>query len=1207
MKKRVSKSKIKRKVTSKKDDYMYYPDLTSDNFYHDIYVKKEFNKNKIPRETRKAEDICTKVGNEFNLMPQQEFLKNYISLDTPYNGVLIFHGVGVGKTCSAISIAEGFKEAMAQYNKRILVILNRNVRDNFKKQIYDISKETDNKEINTQCTGFAYRLTDDMKYLSREQKARQIQKLIRQNYKFLGYKQFANEVQRLTGWMDGKQKSFTDQMKCLIKKEYSNRIIIIDEIHNIKKGGQETRFVPPYLEAVIKYSNNLRLVMMSATPMYNSPKEFIYILNLLLLNDKRKPVAISEIFTKEGDLKPEGRKILLEKSKGYISYLRGETPPTFPVKLYPDIADTPKIKYNINGELIPEDNRLRYLKLIECPMSKYQFSGYTELLNNIKKSVDTKNIDKIINDQSDTDMEKIIDESNSNKNNSKKNNKEETNTIDNNKNNKKKKNERGGFFTSIVQMSDIGFPSNKEFPTYGKKGYVKSSQNQPALVEIRKTLSDTKKRAISYEYGDIGIFNKGEKDEVPFLDETMLANYSSKFHKALQFIKASKGICYIYSEFVLAGVIPFAIMLEQNGFERYTVKGETQLLNYSPNKVGGGGKRRIICYKCGKYASDDIHKPKNKNYHKWGAAKYIIVTGSSDQTTQIGISQVSDIMSSNSNKYGEEVKVIIGTRVAGEGINFKRIRQVHILEPWHNLSRLEQVAGRAVRFCSHVALPEDKRNVDIFMYAATPPTTADKKTKETETIDLNYYRNAEKKDIMIKKVESILKRAAVDCALNKDGNEIYRSDTVTMINSVGDKIKYTYGDKPHTASCDYGTDCSVKCEWMPPKDGVKINKDTYSIRFALSDIETAKKHIRYLYRKDYVYDLNRIVNYVKSKIPGIEDIYIYKAINNMLKDDDNILYDKYSQEGKIIFRGNYYIFQPLELNYKKIPLYYRKNPVPVKKKFIRLDDKDDLVTDQKFYSKNEVNNIDNNNILKCVIGKMIDLEAELAVFARDNNIKEFSKLIASMVVDRLSNKAVIEMLKKILTNVINKKEIDEYSENILDYLDESIIHKSSISSVAKNKDDPIIGFRVDNIYYCFEKNTWKRCDNNVIQLIQFRDNIKYKKTKEDYKKNKIYGLLSKNNKGKSQFKIFDGTKASGALTLDLKKSGRSAITGRVCMTISKEDQNTLIDKLGIIISSDSEDDEKIGRKKMCNIIELYLRYNDMINYDKKKWFIKANS
>ena len=201
-------------------------------------------------------------------------------------------------------------------------------------------------------------------------------------------------------------------------------------------------------------------------------------------------------------------------------------------------------------------------------------------------------------------------------------------------------------------------------------------------------------------------------------------------------------------------------------------------------------------------------------------------------------------------------------------------------------------------------------------------------------------------------------------------------------------------------------------------------------------------------------------------------------------------------------------------------------------------------------------------------------------------------------------KIIIEILKNLLLKVINNEEIDEYSENILDYLDNLIIHKSSISTIDKSKNDPIIGFNVDDIYYCIDKDkkTWKICDINFVQLIKFRNNIRYKKSNKDYKKNKIYGILSKNNKGIAQFKIFDGTKATGALTLDLKKSERSAITGRVCMTISKEDQNLLINKLGIIVSNSNED-KSTRRNKLCNMFELYLRYNELINYNKKSWFI----
>ena len=43
------------------------------------------------------------------------------------------------------------------------------------------------------------------------------------------------------------------------------------------------------------------------------------------------------------------------------------------------------------------------------------------------------------------------------------------------------------------------------------------------------------------------------------------------------------------------------------------------------------------------------------------------------------------------------------------------VRQIHLFEPWHNRSRLEQVIGRGIRKCSHISLPLEKRNVTIFL------------------------------------------------------------------------------------------------------------------------------------------------------------------------------------------------------------------------------------------------------------------------------------------------------------------------------------------------------------------------------------------------------------------------------------------------------------------------------------------------------------
>jgi hypothetical protein len=1190
-----------------KNNFVFYPTIDNKNFYEKIYSKKEFHNSIIPIETRTAEDVCS-MKKEFSLMPQQKFLRNFISIDTPYNGILIFHGVGVGKTCTAISIAEGFKEMMKIYNKKALVILPKNVRDGFKKEIYNIDKETDDPEMSFQCTGMEYNILGEYKYLTKEQRQKKIQQLIKSNYKFLGYKQFANEVQRLTGWKDGKESSFTDNMKKLIEKEYSNRVIIIDEIHNIKHSSKETRFVPPYLKAVIKYGKNIKLILMSATPMYNKSTEFIYILNLLLLNDKRKTLQISDVFNQNGSFKKGGKELLTEKVKGYISYLRGERPPAFPIKLFPKEADIPNIKYDLLGAELPKEKRIKFVKIIECEMGPYQYGYYKEQMNKIIESKKINSIDEIEgmldgDEETENSVEINIKNNNTNTNT---NNFEEIKESEEIKNgdadeeaemedevveeNKilKKKPRNFGFtlFRSLLQISDIVFPTSNG-PAYGNAGFISKSLAKGALIETRKKLHDLKKKAVTFSYGDNAILNKGTKEEVPFLDKSVLANYSNKFLKAFEAIRDAKGICYVYSEFKKAGVIPFALVLEQNGFERYTVKGETQLLDYTPNKLGGGGKRPRICYKCGKGIIDPVHKKGHKDYHKWMVAKYVVITGSNDSLTHIDIGKVSEVISSNTNQYGEEVKVIIGTRVAGEGVNFKRIRQVHILEPWYNLSRLEQVIGRAIRYCSHITLPENERNVDIFQYASVVPRSSNKKLNETESIDLNHYRVSEMKDIFIKDVENILKVNAIDCSLNKNSNIITKNNTVNLIDSRGESIKYTYGDKPNSAACGYKDDCNFKCAWEPPKSGIKVNLDTYNIKYAKSNIDIAKKLIKRMFRIGYNYKLEDIINYVESEIKDIDKLYIYKALDDILNSKYEIVFDKYNQEGSIIYKGGYYIYQPTEIDDLKIPIYYRSHPVQIKKKFIRLDDKPDLE------SKNNKN--DNKNKVKDIlgdfVGKMIDLESEMAVLIKENNISNSGMLIVEMLFERLLFEDKMSFLKLIIKNVIeNKVEDTEYMSSILDYIDRYIIRQGDIKKSSKNP-DKIIGFMIENKYLCYEKD-WKNCNVDVIQLIKFRK----KKDVKKYNFSQIYGFVEKSNKNIFQFKIINKNKEKSALTLDYKSSKRSKIKGRACYTEKIEDQITLANDLNINIG------DVINKTRLCNIIELFLRHNNMILFNGEKWF-----
>ena len=75
----------------------------------------------------------------------------------------------------------------------------------------------------------------------------------------------------------------------------------------------------------------MKLLLLSGTPMYNSNKEIVWIANILNLNDGRGIIKTSDVFDSNGKLKD--KELLVKKLRGYISYVKGENPYTFPLRL----------------------------------------------------------------------------------------------------------------------------------------------------------------------------------------------------------------------------------------------------------------------------------------------------------------------------------------------------------------------------------------------------------------------------------------------------------------------------------------------------------------------------------------------------------------------------------------------------------------------------------------------------------------------------------------------------------------------------------------------------------------------------------------------------------------------------------------------------------------------------------------------------------
>ena len=146
-------------------------------------------------------------------------------------------------------------------------------------------------------------------------------------YEFYGYQQFSNKVKKLIQIKASttSNKTMKEIEESVLKKYFSNRVLLIDEIHNLRDDNLKnySKDTIKFLDKVIQYSDNLRLILMSATPMFNKATEIQWLLNLLLKNDKRPTISKFDIFDGNGMITEQGIQLLKKKTRGYVSYVEG--------------------------------------------------------------------------------------------------------------------------------------------------------------------------------------------------------------------------------------------------------------------------------------------------------------------------------------------------------------------------------------------------------------------------------------------------------------------------------------------------------------------------------------------------------------------------------------------------------------------------------------------------------------------------------------------------------------------------------------------------------------------------------------------------------------------------------------------------------------------------------------------------------------------
>ena len=178
-------------------DGSLYPEITDEKFLMKLLRKREFRETKQPKITDESleQNVCD--VEEFEYTSAQKFVSQFMSPNTPYNGMLLYHGVGVGKTCSAILTAETFLQ-LSPKNK-VYILAPPAIQPGFYRTIFDPSRLTigkdDQPNSHEGCTGNRYLELTQMLY---ERDKREIElrvnRLINKRYAIMGYVAFRNMV-----------------------------------------------------------------------------------------------------------------------------------------------------------------------------------------------------------------------------------------------------------------------------------------------------------------------------------------------------------------------------------------------------------------------------------------------------------------------------------------------------------------------------------------------------------------------------------------------------------------------------------------------------------------------------------------------------------------------------------------------------------------------------------------------------------------------------------------------------------------------------------------------------------------------------------------------------------------------------------------------------------------------------------------------------
>jgi superfamily II DNA or RNA helicase len=785
-------------------------------------------------------DSCEVDDDYIKLLRQQKIVKDYMQFDSPYRGILLYHELGSGKSIASIAAAEGYVNqkkivimtpaSLSQNYENELLIASK-IGRNLKKTWTQIKVNKKSPKMMSELEKYAisdkfvkknglvwipqYKddiedaeiIIEKMKYNSTDAKEAvyraeidvAINHIIRNRYTFINYN-------GLTAKM----------IKELGAKPFDNSFIIIDEIHNlisrIVNGSRLAKSIYNHL----MNASDAKLILLSGTPIINQPYEIATLINLVrgpikeynieLLKKSKVPdmnAVISQLKEKKLycyidtinyneniisiTLLPNNYKRVDDENTNIAKNKWADSADDVIKKIVDILNKTDIVKLSIrskiiNNEALPTDKEVfnkmfidesgsgdtKNITIKNEDLFKRRILGTISYYKTTGSELFPKMLPHISQElyMSDHQIKKYL----------------EVRLIEIRMDDKKKLFKKGGAnddFGSVYRafsrmICNFAFPDeiNRIFPQdirlIMKKEVANVDSDKSSSDDDADAADAAKKlnKDVAAAYSDQLDEAMDKLVESDYLDIDKLRDvYSPKFAQMYEDIETSPGSVLVYSQFrMVEGLGIFKEVLNRQGY------AEINIVN---NEDFG-------------YILDDMDvfdkKYDNKRYVVFNSDRIKtnilmnIFNGNSKALPKNIQEQLKLVHIDTEQLYGKIVKVMMITQSGAEGISLKNVRRVLITEYFWNSVRIDQVIGRAVRTCSHKALPDKDQNVQVFTYLMNftrkqlnDNPTLRSKDKEITT-DKHIYNIAKSKEGLINSFLKMLKAASLDCIIQSDVN-----------------------------------------------------------------------------------------------------------------------------------------------------------------------------------------------------------------------------------------------------------------------------------------------------------------------------------------------------------------------------------------------------------------------------------------------------